>query len=157
MSSKISSWEMDVVSDHAYATSFFFFCRCHYRCRIPRLNITIWAVALIAHVGCKNFTGLFIVRFILGMCEGSITAGFMIVSSMFYTRTEQTVRVGYWCELPTFAFSSCRGGFPRRPAAYWVWHVGENTLVARLGGFIGLLTPFNLPIADSLGYAPSGF
>jgi len=36
------------------------------------------------------------VRFILGMCEGSITAGFMIVSSMFYTRNEQTVRVGYW-------------------------------------------------------------
>ena len=31
------------------------------------------------------------------MCEGSITAGFMIVSSMFYTRTEQTLRVGYWC------------------------------------------------------------
>lgn len=32
------------------------------------------------------------------MCEGSITAGFMIVSSMFYTRKEQTLRVGYWCE-----------------------------------------------------------
>lgn len=32
------------------------------------------------------------------MCEGSITAGFMIVSSMFYTRNEQTLRVGYWCE-----------------------------------------------------------
>jgi MFS family permease len=30
------------------------------------------------------------------MCEGSITAGFLLVSSMFYTRTEQTLRVGYW-------------------------------------------------------------
>ena len=25
-------------------------------------------------------------------------AGFMIVSSMFYTRSEHTARVGYWCE-----------------------------------------------------------
>lgn len=35
------------------------------------------------------------------MCEGSITAGFMIVTSMFYTRKEQTLRVGYWCECPS--------------------------------------------------------
>ncbi|KAF8878218.1 MFS general substrate transporter [Infundibulicybe gibba] len=60
------------------------------------LNISIWAVALCAHAACKNFTGLLVVRLILGMCEGSITAGFMIVSSMFYTRNEQTLRVGYW-------------------------------------------------------------
>ncbi|THV06911.1 MFS general substrate transporter [Dendrothele bispora CBS 962.96] len=45
---------------------------------------------------CKNFAGLFVVRFVLGMCEGSVTAGFMIVSTMFYTRKEQTQRVGYW-------------------------------------------------------------
>ena len=62
------------------------------------LNIFIWGVALCSHAACKNFGGLFTVRFILGMCEGSITAGFMIVSSMFYTRKEQTLRVGYWCE-----------------------------------------------------------
>ncbi|KAF8268361.1 MFS general substrate transporter [Lactarius quietus] len=60
------------------------------------LNIFVWAVALCCHAACKNFTGLFVVRLILGMCEGSITAGFMIVSSMFYTRREQTARVGYW-------------------------------------------------------------
>ncbi len=64
-------------------------------------NIFIWAVALCSHAACKNFAGLFVVRLILGMCEGSITAGFLIVSSMFYTRKEQTLRVGYWCELPT--------------------------------------------------------
>lgn len=31
------------------------------------------------------------------MCEGAITPGFMIVTSMFYTRAEQTRRTGYWC------------------------------------------------------------
>ncbi|TFK34336.1 MFS general substrate transporter [Crucibulum laeve] len=59
-------------------------------------NISIWAIALCAHAACKNFAGLFVVRLILGMCEGSITAGFLIVSSMFYTHKEQTLRVGYW-------------------------------------------------------------
>ncbi|KAL4243596.1 MFS transporter superfamily protein [Abortiporus biennis] len=60
------------------------------------INIFTWAVALCAHAACKNFAGLFVCRIFLGMCEGSITAGFLIVTSMFYTRTEQTVRVGYW-------------------------------------------------------------
>ncbi|KAJ3820730.1 MFS general substrate transporter [Lentinula raphanica] len=60
------------------------------------INIFVWSVALCSHAACKSFGGLFAVRFILGICEGSITAGFMIVSSMFYTRKEQTLRVGYW-------------------------------------------------------------
>jgi MFS family permease len=60
------------------------------------LNILIWGVALCCHAACKNFAGLFAVRLVLGICEGSITAGFMIVSSMFYTRREYTARVGYW-------------------------------------------------------------
>ncbi|KAF5365556.1 hypothetical protein D9757_010907 [Collybiopsis confluens] len=59
-------------------------------------NIFVWSVALCCHAACTNFAGLFVVRLILGACEGSITAGFLIVSSMFYTRNEQTVRVGYW-------------------------------------------------------------
>ncbi|KAF9255327.1 MFS general substrate transporter [Marasmius fiardii PR-910] len=60
------------------------------------INIFVWGTTLCCHAACKNFTGLFIVRCILGACEGAITAGFLIVTSMFYTRTEQTVRVGYW-------------------------------------------------------------
>ncbi|KAF5365557.1 hypothetical protein D9757_010906 [Collybiopsis confluens] len=60
------------------------------------INIFVWSVALCSHAACNSFGGLFAVRFILGVCEGSITAGFMIVSSMFYTRKEQTLRVGYW-------------------------------------------------------------
>ncbi|KAG6860580.1 hypothetical protein C0995_009629 [Termitomyces sp. Mi166 len=60
------------------------------------INIFVWAVALMAHAACKSFGGLFPVRFILGMCEGAITPGFLIVTSMFYTREEQSKRVGYW-------------------------------------------------------------
>ncbi|KAJ7872763.1 major facilitator superfamily domain-containing protein [Mycena olivaceomarginata] len=60
------------------------------------INIFVWAIALSTHAACKNFAGLMVVRIILGICEGSITAGFLVVTSMFYTRKEQTVRVGYW-------------------------------------------------------------
>jgi MFS family permease len=44
------------------------------------INIFIWAIALLSHAACKSFGGLFAVRFILGICEGAITPGFMIVS-----------------------------------------------------------------------------
>ncbi|KXN86949.1 hypothetical protein AN958_09446 [Leucoagaricus sp. SymC.cos] len=59
-------------------------------------NILVWGAALMAHAACKNFVGLLIARFVLGTCEGSITSGFLIVTSMFYTRSEQTLRVGWW-------------------------------------------------------------
>ncbi|KAG6827140.1 hypothetical protein H0H92_013058 [Tricholoma furcatifolium] len=62
-------------------------------------NITVWGIALCAHAACKNFSSLLICRLVLGMCEGSITAGFLIVTSMFYTRNEQTLRVGYWSQI----------------------------------------------------------
>ena len=91
------------------------------------VNIFVWAVALLCHAACHSFGALFAVRFILGVCEGAITPGFMIVrrpshmsrcaanpswdaqvTSMFYTREEQTRRVGYWCEWG--GFESTRRG-----------------------------------------------
>ncbi|KAI0797539.1 major facilitator superfamily domain-containing protein [Abortiporus biennis] len=59
-------------------------------------NIFVWAVALLCHAAAKNFGGLVACRIFLGICEGAITPGFMIVTSMFYTRKEQSQRVGYW-------------------------------------------------------------
>ncbi|KAJ3744969.1 major facilitator superfamily domain-containing protein [Lentinula detonsa] len=56
-----------------------------------------------SHAACHSFGGLFAVRFILGICEGAITPGFMIVTSMFYTRQEQNKRVGYWFLMNGFA------------------------------------------------------
>ena len=47
--------------------------------RRTSINIFIWSIALLCHAACKSFGGLFAVRFILGMCEGAITPGFMIV------------------------------------------------------------------------------
>ncbi|KAJ8592376.1 hypothetical protein M405DRAFT_889850 [Rhizopogon salebrosus TDB-379] len=67
------------------------------------VNIFVWGITLACTSACNSFASLFVTRFILGMCEGSVTAGFMIVTSMFYTRNEQTLRVGYWCKRASFS------------------------------------------------------
>ncbi|KAI0345426.1 MFS general substrate transporter [Trametopsis cervina] len=67
------------------------------------LNIFIWAVALLCHAAAKNFGGLFAARVFLGICEGAITPAFLLVTSMFYTRQEQSQRVGYWFLMNGFA------------------------------------------------------
>ncbi|KAF9520827.1 hypothetical protein BS47DRAFT_1370309 [Hydnum rufescens UP504] len=92
-------------------------------------NIFIWAIALASHAACHSFGALFAVRFILGMCEGSITAGFLIVTSMFWTHKEQSVRVGYWflmngtaqivAGLVTFGLVHIK----HSPLAPWQWYL----------------------------------
>ncbi|KAF7793127.1 hypothetical protein EIP86_004236 [Pleurotus ostreatoroseus] len=67
------------------------------------INIFIWSVSLLCHAAAKNFGDLFACRVFLGICEGAITPGFMIVTSMFYTRKEQSQRVGYWFLMNGFA------------------------------------------------------
>lgn len=61
-------------------------------------NIFVWAVALLSHAAADSFGKLFACRAFLGICEGAITPGFLLVTAMFYTRQEQSQRVGYWCK-----------------------------------------------------------
>ena len=63
-------------------------------------NIFVWAVALLCHAAAKTFGQFFACRAFLGICEGAITPGFLLVTAMFYTRKEQSQRVGYWCACP---------------------------------------------------------
>ena len=59
-------------------------------------NILLWGVVLCAHAACHNFAGLFVCRLLLGASEGCITAGFLVITSMFYTHEEGAQRIGYW-------------------------------------------------------------
>ena len=61
------------------------------------LNILVWGIALLCHAAAKSFGALVVCRIFLAVCESSIMPAFMIVTGMFYTREEQTLRVGYWC------------------------------------------------------------
>lgn len=75
------------------------------------INIFIWSIALLCHAACKDFGGLFAVRFVLGMCEGAITPGFMIVCAIpLYTPVPAAKMACF--RLPpcsTHALNRCRG------------------------------------------------
>ena len=52
-----------------------------------------WGILLLCHPAAKNYTGLLILRFLLGMLESNIAPSLMAVMSMFYTRREQPLRM----------------------------------------------------------------
>ncbi|KAB5593649.1 MFS general substrate transporter [Ceratobasidium theobromae] len=99
-------------------------------------NIFLWAVLVGLHCACKNFRGLctysnvwytlnlpgsqVVLRFLLGASEGCITNGVMIVTSMFYTRTEIGERIGWTFQCNGFA--SIVSGF----LAFGVAHADAN-------------------------------
>ncbi|KAF2758932.1 allantoin permease [Pseudovirgaria hyperparasitica] len=55
--------------------------------------ILIWSVLLCCHVAAKDYTGMLVLRFLLGMFEASISPAIMTIVSMFYTRSEQPLRM----------------------------------------------------------------
>lgn len=55
--------------------------------------IFIWAILLICHIAARNYGGILALRFLLGMFEASISPAIMNICSMFYTRSEQPLRM----------------------------------------------------------------
>lgn len=55
--------------------------------------ILIWSILLCCHVAAKNYAGMLVLRFLLGMFEASISPAIMNIVSMFYTREEQPLRM----------------------------------------------------------------
>ncbi|KAF9880446.1 hypothetical protein CkaCkLH20_02400 [Colletotrichum karsti] len=60
------------------------------------IMILCWGVLLVATVGAKNFAGIMTLRFILGGLEACIGPAWMLVTSMFWTRDEQPLRMCIW-------------------------------------------------------------
>ncbi|EHK50171.1 hypothetical protein TRIATDRAFT_44277 [Trichoderma atroviride IMI 206040] len=59
-------------------------------------NIVAWGSVLACTAACTNFTGLLVVRTLLGLFESVCQPSFVILSSMWYRREEQAARVTYW-------------------------------------------------------------
>lgn len=59
-------------------------------------SVIAWGTVLACHAACKNFTGLVIVRSLLGIFESACQPAFVLLSSMWYRREEQAARVTYW-------------------------------------------------------------
>ncbi|KAH0840047.1 MFS general substrate transporter [Lanmaoa asiatica] len=52
-------------------------------------NIFIWGIVLICHANANSFGAIFVLRFILGMCESCVAPILILVISMFYKKNEQ--------------------------------------------------------------------
>jgi sugar phosphate permease len=59
-------------------------------------NIFLWGVLLIAQAGAKNFATLAVLRALSGAAEACSDPAFMLITSMWYTRRQQPIRIGLW-------------------------------------------------------------
>jgi len=66
-------------------------------------NILLWSLLVGLHAVASNYGGLFALRFFLGATEGCVTAGVMLICSMFYNRTEIGERIGWTFQCNGFA------------------------------------------------------
>lgn len=58
--------------------------------------IILWGATLACFAAVKNFEGAVAVRFFLGATEAAVTPGFAFITSQWYTKAEQGMRVGIW-------------------------------------------------------------
>ncbi|KAJ5624269.1 MFS transporter ACS family allantoate permease [Penicillium lagena] len=85
-------------------------------------SVFCWGIILFMHVICKNWAGLMAVRFFLGMAEGVVTPAFMLISTGWYARQDQPLRMGFW-----FSFNGIAqivGGL----LAYGLGHIHVNNI-----------------------------
>ncbi|KAL2811580.1 major facilitator superfamily domain-containing protein [Aspergillus granulosus] len=59
-------------------------------------NVFLWGVVIMCSAAATNFPGLMVVRFLLGLFESCVQPAFIIMTSMWFTREEQTVLTSLW-------------------------------------------------------------
>ncbi|KAI1504731.1 putative MFS allantoate transporter [Biscogniauxia marginata] len=60
------------------------------------VNIFLWGFFLMLQAAAKNFAQLLVLRFLAGAAEACADPSFMLITSMWYTRKQQPVRMGLW-------------------------------------------------------------
>ncbi|PIG89169.1 MFS allantoate transporter [Aspergillus arachidicola] len=59
-------------------------------------NIFLWGFFLMLQAAAKNFVQLAVLRVISGAAEACSDPAFMLITSMWYTRRQQPIRIGLW-------------------------------------------------------------
>ncbi|KIK65264.1 hypothetical protein GYMLUDRAFT_39623 [Collybiopsis luxurians FD-317 M1] len=60
------------------------------------INIFFWGVLLMAQAASRNFTDLAVLRILSGAFEAIADPAFMLITTMFYRRSEQPSRISMW-------------------------------------------------------------
>lgn len=64
--------------------------------KVMAIFIVCWGIVLACHSACKTYASLMVVRTLLGLFESASAVGCIAVSGMYYTKSEQSARIGYW-------------------------------------------------------------
>ncbi|CAH0058670.1 unnamed protein product [Clonostachys solani] len=59
-------------------------------------NVTLWGVATACGAAAYNYRTLLVTRVFLGMFEATIGPSLMLISSQWYTKSEQALRFSFW-------------------------------------------------------------
>jgi len=60
------------------------------------LMVIAWGVTMLGMLGCKDFTGLAILRVLLGFFESCLNPGFSLINTRWYTQKELPWRTALW-------------------------------------------------------------
>ncbi|CAE6491324.1 unnamed protein product [Rhizoctonia solani] len=64
--------------------------------RTLSLMVILWGVVVMLTVVVTSYPGIIVQRVFLGVIESVVSPGFVIISSMWYKRSEQPIRIGIW-------------------------------------------------------------
>jgi MFS family permease len=59
-------------------------------------NVILWGLIVTCTCASKNFAGLITLRVLLGVFESCIAPSLILITSMWYKRSEQPPRMGFW-------------------------------------------------------------
>lgn len=62
--------------------------------RVLGVSTFVWGLAVITMVFNRNYAGVLVSRFVLGVFEASVTPGLSLMTGFWYTRAEMPLRVG---------------------------------------------------------------
>ncbi|PFH55092.1 hypothetical protein XA68_10757 [Ophiocordyceps unilateralis] len=88
------------------------------------LNVTLWGIATACGAAAHNYQTLLVSRIFLGIFEATIGPSLMLISSQWYTKSEQAPRFSFW--YVGLGLGQIAGG----AVSYAFQHIGPNAALA---------------------------
>ncbi|EEB93948.1 hypothetical protein MPER_07327, partial [Moniliophthora perniciosa FA553] len=120
------------------------------------INIFMWGVLLMAQAASRNFAELCVLRILSGAFEAIADPAFMLITTMFYKRTEQPSRISTWYAangvgvagggLLGYAIGHIKGALPSWKYEFLI----IGALCSAWGIFIYIFLPDTPPTARAL-------
>lgn len=60
------------------------------------IQIILWGICVTMNCACKSFPALVAVRVLLGCFESAVAPALILITGMWYKKTEQPIRMGLW-------------------------------------------------------------